>query len=85
MNNKTKLSEFEKKIERKRKLIAKHREELEALLSTCEHPEDKIIEKSHYYPGGYYDRSYVELWRECTICGKTSERVRDKSYVGSYA
>lgn len=80
-----KLTELERKLARKRKMIAKHQQELKDLLATCTHPEDKIIEKSFYFPGGYYDRSYVENWRECTICGEKSERVRDKNYQGSFA
>ncbi len=81
---KTTMTDLEKKIARKRKLISKHREELEVLLKTCEHPEDKIVEKSFYFPGSYYDRSFIENWRECTVCGEKSERVRDKTHHGSY-
>lgn len=79
-----KLTELELKLARKRKLIAKHQKELKDLLNTCTHPEDKIVEKSLFFPGGYYDISYVENWRECIICGETSEKVRDKNYCGSY-
>lgn len=79
-----KLTELELKLARKRKLIAKHQKELKDLLNTCTHPEDKIVEKSFFSPGGYYDLSYVERWRECTICRETSERVRDKNHHGSY-
>ena len=79
-----KLTELERKLARKQKLIAKHQQELKDLLATCTHPEDKIVEKSYYFPGGYYDKSYVERWRQCTICGECSERTLDKNHYGSY-
>lgn len=73
---------YKKKIDKKRKLIKKHNLELNKLLDECTHEE--IEPKSYYYSGSYYDRSYVELWNQCRVCGKCSEKSRDENHQGSY-
>ena len=69
------MKTLKQQVEHKRKLIAKHHKELEALLATCTHEE--IEEKSYYFSGSYYDTAYTERWNECKLCGKRSEKTHE--------
>lgn len=75
------LTLFEKRVQLKRKLIEKHKDELLVMLADC--PHDHLEKRSQYYSGTYYDRSYTEYWNECRCCGATSQRTTDnKGYYG---
>lgn len=73
---------LEQKINAKRKLIYKHKKELEELLSTCDH-QGYVVTKSSYFSGSYYDKAYTNYWNECSLCGATSDKVTDQhNYYG---
>lgn len=68
-------------IKAKIKVIQKHREQLQSLLDSCQHP--TTIENSRYVQGDYYDKAYTVYWNECTVCGKRSKETIDQhSYYG---
>ena len=73
------------KIEKKRKICAKHNNELFELLDirngNCPHTE--TTDHSAYNGGGYDYTDYTEYWTTCNCCGQSSERVRKDH--GSYA
>jgi hypothetical protein len=74
MNLKTKVSH-------KKKLIKKHRDELNKLLSTCTH-ENKTSQWK-YYSGNYNDRAETHYWDECDICGDiTNHRIVTHNWYG---
>lgn len=73
---------LEKQIERKRKLIKKHQDELARLYSQCTH-EGHVERKSSYFGGSYYDKAYTEYWNQCKLCGAKSETTtQEHSYYG---
>jgi len=72
---------FEQTIERKRKLIDKHKSELAFLLKSCTH--ERVEEKSRYFSGSYYDHAHTTYWNECMICGaKSEDTVKEHSWYG---
>lgn len=74
--------EHTEQVLRKRRLIAKHRADLATLLDQC--PHDEVVSKSYYSSGGYLDKSYVELWDECTLCGHVTNKRLDPHHQGSF-
>ncbi len=75
-------TEHTQQVLRKRKLIAKHQQELSKLLVKC--PHDEVVSKSYYFRGGYLDKSYIELWDECTLCGHRTNKRDDPNHHGSF-
>ena len=72
-----KIKEIDKQISR----LSKERSELHSRLKTsCTHP--TTFRNSQYVEGGYLDRSYTEVWDECTICGY---KMNKKTQYGGYA
>lgn len=68
-------------IRRKRRLIAKHEQELKALLAQCTHEE--VEQKSKYVEGTYLDTAYTRHWEECKLCGQsTEETIENHNYYG---
>lgn len=59
---------YKQKVEQKKKLIIKHQRELNEMLAAC--PHEELIHRQLWNNGDYYNRQYVETWRECTACGK---------------
>jgi hypothetical protein len=75
------MTEFEKKVNRKRTLIAKHNVELAELLKTCTH--ERVEEKSSYYGGSYTNTAYTRYWNQCMICGTCGpETVKEHGWYG---
>lgn len=62
-----KVDGLARKITRAESKVKSLKDELKTVLQEC--PHDKLIEKSHYYPGSYYDKSFTEKYDECTVCG----------------
>lgn len=69
------LTVFEKRVQLKRNLIAKHEKELAAILIECTH--ENIERKSRYISSTYYDPSYSIYYNKCRCCGKESDRRYD--------
>lgn len=70
-----------KEIDKQISKLSKERSELHNKLRTnCTHP--TTFRNNRYVEGGYWDRSYSEVWDECTICG---HRMNMKTYYGGYA
>lgn len=68
-------------VRRKRRLLAKHEQELKALLAQCTHEE--VEQKSTYVEGTYLDTAYTRRWTECKLCGQRSEdKINDHGYYG---
>lgn len=74
-----KVDRLTRNITRARSKVKSLEKELKLVLQEC--PHDKLIEKSHYYPGSYYDKSFTEKYDECAICGK---RVNFRTSDGYY-
>ena len=75
------LTDIEKKILRKRKLLEKRSRELGDLIQNC--PHTNTIEKEEYVEGTYYDKAYTEYWTFCSVCGKTmNKRTEMHSWHG---
>lgn len=75
------MTDYEKKVNRKRNLITKHQKELQDLLSQCPHTD--VEAKSRYYSGDYYDKAHTTYWNQCKLCGaKSPDTVETHSYYG---
>lgn len=61
--------ELKAKIEKKQKLISKHRDELAKLLKGCTHEELEL--KESYFEGSYYDKASTDRWYQCKLCGES--------------
>jgi nitrite reductase/ring-hydroxylating ferredoxin subunit len=69
------------KIEHKRKLIAKHKIQLNALLAMCPHEETEL--KESYFSGSYYDKASTDKWHQCKLCGNRGPVTTiEHSYYG---
>lgn len=76
----TEYIEYKKSVERKRKLVSKHQQELDELLSKC--PHEEIVHMKKYVPGGYLNTDYTRHWNECTLCHERSPETIENH--GSY-
>lgn len=75
------MQSFTQQVARKRKLVDRHRRELNELLEKC--PHETLEQKERYYEGSYYDRASTDYWTECTICGKRLDaRTETHSWYG---
>lgn len=63
-------TEYDRSYER----VETAKKELQAL---C--PHTKMLPKSQYHEGGYYDKAYTTHWSVCECCGKQSPR-RDEQH-----
>jgi len=74
-------TEFDRAVQRKRKLIAKHMGELGAMLENC--PHTNTVNKTHHYEGGYLNKAYTDYWTECVVCNaRFDEHTKQHNYYG---
>ncbi len=72
-------------IERKKKLISKHKQELDnmvlGLQSLCTHENKYTTEQ--YHDGGYFDQAYTVYKTKCPDCGlDLGQKIEPHSYYG---
>lgn len=75
-------SEVKQKARKIAARIEKLQQQLADLKRQCDH-EGAVVEKSHYFPGGYLNTSYTDYWNECEACGTRSEvQTKDHGHYG---
>jgi hypothetical protein len=48
----------------------------------CPHPEHQVEDKVKHIQASYYDPSETVRWRQCNVCGTSSEKVTTRGGFG---
>lgn len=82
MNEEEVMKDIIRRVNRKVKLIQKHKKELNEIYDQCTH-HGTVVEEHRYFGGSYTDTAHTTYWNKCTVCGKKSnEIVKDHGYYG---
>jgi hypothetical protein len=73
--------ERKNRVDKHKRLAAKHRTAILELFAGCTH--DELENKSMYLPESYHDKESTDYWDECKLCGKRfNERTKTGSSYG---